>query len=1642
MATAQQSPTSFDDLLRLTEVQRSMERQGLAGGRLCGGGESSLNSAGTVGAGAWGSPPGSSSSALASGWNTSANPMTVVGSQQQQQQQQQVWSSGQTSLSSSGPPGGGPRSSSQELTKSSLVSQSGGSMIVGPTNGSGNQQGGWNQVVNTNKPPSSVGSQQQSQVGQQSNANPNGSNGSNPSGPQAQQGNQQQSTAGSGSGGAGAAAAVAAIGGGAAVSGQMATTPSSKLEHLNSMREALFAQDGWGCQHVNQDTQWDVPASPEPSIKPDPTLKATVNNGTELWETNLRNGGQPPVPAASQKTPWGPQSHHGGTWGVDDETSAEPSNVWTGAPGAAGGGPPPPSAGGNSVPMVGSGPSVGAGSASGWQQGATGLTGAGGVGGAGGSSAGGNMWPPSGIVGAGIAPPKKDNEWGGGSGVGPSGGGGGWNSGPGDQRGSGVLGGGAGGSASAGVPPHLASQLDGLPSVDIRSMRPPGVLDQGREFRGDPRGISGRLSGSSGMLEHYPLGKMPPPGVMSSVSGGSNAPGNQGGNQWQQLSGGVTGGASGGAPGGLPPGKSISTGAGGSGWDDNSPPSMRRNPNIDDGTSLWANGPGGGVGQVRPGAGGTDSMLRNGRNGPLGGGLGAGPIGGAGPRMLGAAGGGPAANQLKSDNMWSGGHGSGGAGGPVGVAGGPMTRNGSWDEPAMGNGGAGGNWDDKGGPVGGPLGAGAGSWMDGGASGAGAPGVNQGWNSKKPLGTGTGSLWADGSGSTGGAGNDMMGNDWSGVGPGLGSVTGAGGKMPNKSHIGGIGNGPLEIIRSSKQYRILCEMGFKKEDVEFALRAANMNLEEAAEMLQRNAGAGNPNMLVGGGGSSIGIGDWRRDDHPLGGSGAGGGSLSGGNGNAGSMFEPPFPGGRYLGAGSGGAGGNNGTGGGTGGPSLHFQQNNQNGMSGGSGVAGNPNLSGLHALSSKSLGTYLNQAPPQMGAGVGGGANMTPFNQGINAGNGGGNAGGAGNGQGSVQPSTQLRSLVQQIQMAVQTGYLNPQILNQPLAPQTFLLLNQLLNSIKQLQVTQNNLQRSGGAGSNNQIAMLSKIKQQIASLQNQIATQQTLYVKQQQQQQQQQHPQHQQHQQQQQQQHQQQQHQQQHHQQQHSTGNNPTAHMGGGHMGGNFHREQNDLAALQHGLSDLSLGKDHNAGPPFHHGGTGGGMGQSSTSQQSRLNQWKLPAMEKDGNNHDLTDFSRAPGTTAKAGGVAGGMGTLGGLQSDSTWSSGRSGMSDTSGWPDNSAANELTAKDAWSSNQDSFSDLVPEFEPGKPWKGTQMKIEEDPTITPGSIARSPIASISVGSAKDSELFANSNKPSPTDSISLSSSTWSFNASNHNNNNNANNNSTSSNNNNNNSYSSGAGTGMGKLGGAGKNTWSDSGVTGVSDVWAGGSSGVPKTPRGPPPGLSSGKPAGTPGGPTGTNGWIQRPSHSSAGNWSAGGATGAWYSTWLLLKNLTAQIDGSTLRTLCMQHGPLQNFHLYLNHGIALCKYLTREEASKAQLALNNCVLGNTTICAESPTDSEVQAILQHLGLPGQNGGGTPSSVGAGGGTGVSGNMGNTGLSQTWRSPAPNANRGADTWGTSWSTASGGSNLWTPLDGSGERGTPSNLNSFLPESLLGSELN
>ena len=112
-------------------------------------------------------------------------------------------------------------------------------------------------------------------------------------------------------------------------------------------------------------------------------------------------------------------------------------------------------------------------------------------------------------------------------------------------------------------------------------------------------------------------------------------------------------------------------------------------------------------------------------------------------------------------------------------------------------------------------------------------------------------------------------------------------------------------------------------------------------------------------------------------------------------------------------------------------------------------------------------------------------------------AGGSGGGSNSQPSAQQLKLLVQQIQMAVTAGHLNPQILNQPLAPQTLVLLNQLLQQIKTLQGYQHTMQtQKSMGGTSSGMSMLTvditKTKQEIQNLQNQISAQQANYLKQQ----------------------------------------------------------------------------------------------------------------------------------------------------------------------------------------------------------------------------------------------------------------------------------------------------------------------------------------------------------------------------------------------------------------------------------------------------------------------------------------------------------------------------------------------------------------------
>ncbi|XP_037074113.1 protein Gawky-like isoform X2 [Pollicipes pollicipes] len=543
---------------------------------------------------------------------------------------------------------------------------------------------------------------------------------------------------------------------------------------------------------------------------------------------------------------------------------------------------------------------------------------------------------------------------------------------------------------------------------------------------------------------------------------------------------------------------------------------------------------------------------------------------------------------------------------------------------------------------------------------------------------------------------------------------------------------------------------------------------------------------------------------------------------------------------------------------------------------------------------------------------------------------------GQPQPSPQqLRPVINQIQMAVHAGHLNPAILQQPMGQQTLILLNHLLSQIKQLeQLTRQQQLLGRGPQANSphfqslQMEIM-RTKGNISNIQSQIGSQQAMLLKQQQ--------------------------------------------MSSGGGGGPMMFKQgpggpSDLHGLP-GLTDMSL-RD------------GGGPGPGGHAPQSRLSQWKLPTSDKLYRPDE--DFSRAPGSSSK---VAGSPPLP--LMGDSTWSAARAGGE--AGWPDGAgaaappAAERVDSKDpGWPSaagGHNSYADLVPEFEPGKPWKGSQMKsVEDDPGLTPGSV-RSSLGLAGAAATQDLLASMQPGKASPLGGgagTDFGSSTWSYNP---------------------------AGGKPGGMGGASK--W-DTGAD-----WS-------MKSRGPPPGLNKGAGWGRGGAP-----YDQRsafaPVQGGGGGWGAPGGGSAW----LLLRNLTAQIDGSTLKTLCMQHGPLYTFHMYLSQGVALVKYSSREEAAKAQGALNNCVLSNTTIMAEAVTDEYASQVLQQLGLPG----GQPapsSSAGPGAGQAAA----KPPASAAWSDIGDPIGGASMAW-SSGAGAGGGGALWG-TGGLEEAGRP-----YLPEGLL-----
>ncbi|XP_068606820.1 trinucleotide repeat-containing gene 6C protein [Brachionichthys hirsutus] len=305
------------------------------------------------------------------------------------------------------------------------------------------------------------------------------------------------------------------------------------------------------------------------------------------------------------------------------------------------------------------------------------------------------------------------------------------------------------------------------------------------------------------------------------------------------------------------------------------------------------------------------------------------------------------------------------------------------------------------------------------------------------------------------------------------------------------------------------------------------------------------------------------------------------------------------------------------------------------------------------------------------------------------------------------------------------------------------------------------------------------------------------------------------------------------------------------------------------------------------------------------------------------------------------------------------------------------------------PEFCPGVPWKGLQnIDPENDPNMTPGSVSSGPTINTNIHDVNRYLLRDRNGGKLPD-----MKSTWS----------------------------------PGPI--------SQSQASLSHELWK-----VPQGPRStaapsrPPPGLTNNKPSSTWGGNSLglAQGWSG--SYTSEGTtWSTDSSNRT--SSWLVLRNLTPQIDGSTLRTLCMQHGPLITFHLNLTQGNAVVRYSSKDEAAKAQKSLHMCVLGNTTILAEFAGEEEVNRFFAQ----GQSLGAT-----------ANGWQANPGNNQNRMGPTQSHSIGQ--WSSGGGKTSGGellwggvpqySSLWGPPSGEDARviGSPTSINTLLPGDLLSGE--
>ncbi|XP_074175576.1 trinucleotide repeat-containing gene 6C protein isoform X6 [Rhinolophus sinicus] len=407
----------------------------------------------------------------------------------------------------------------------------------------------------------------------------------------------------------------------------------------------------------------------------------------------------------------------------------------------------------------------------------------------------------------------------------------------------------------------------------------------------------------------------------------------------------------------------------------------------------------------------------------------------------------------------------------------------------------------------------------------------------------------------------------------------------------------------------------------------------------------------------------------------------------------------------------------------------------------------------------------------------------------------------------------------------------------------------------------------------------------------------------------------------------------------------------------------------------------------TGGLSVKDPSQSQSRLPQWTHP------NPMDTLPGAAAPldQNPSKHGAIAGGLSIGPPAKSSIDDSYGRYDLIQNSESP---ASPPVAVPHSWSrakSDSDKISNgssinWPPEFHPGVPWKGLQnIDPENDPDVTPGSVPTGPTINTTIQDV-NRYLLKSGGK------LSDMKSTWS----------------------------------------SGPASHTQASLS--HELWK-----VPRNttaPTRPPPGLSNPKPSSTWG--ASPLGWTS--SYTSGSAWSTD--TSGRTSSWLVLRNLTPQIDGSTLRTLCLQHGPLITFHLNLTQGNAVVRYSSKEEAAKAQKSLHMCVLGNTTILAEFAGEEEVNRFLaQGQALP------PTSSWQSSTGTsqtrlGASGSSHGLVRSDAghWNAPCLAGKGSSDLlWG---GVPQYSSSLWGPPSSDDGRviGSPTPLNTLLPGDLLSGE--